>query len=169
MGNTYTVLNGAAPGANAAIPVPTGTAAKTHLQIATNATSQPIRVIEWWTEFNGSAVGTPITVELLRHTGGAQNTLTAYGTADITRAADPTGAPSSIQVGTALSGFGPSGAEVTPTSVVSIQTHFVPPSSGLYFQFPLGREPQVQVAAFLRIRTTATANVGCYAGVTWEE
>jgi len=166
---TYAVMNGAAPGAAAAVPITTGTAIKTHIQIATNTTTPSIRFVEWWVEFDGSTAATPIKVELVRHTGGAQTTLTAYVAADIAKVNDPNAPASGIQLGTALSGFSNTTAEVTPTGAVSLETHFVPPTSGIYVQFPLGREPEVQVSAFARVRTTAGAAVNCYAGVMWEE
>lgn len=166
---TYAVMNGAAPGAAAAVPITTGTAIKTHIQIATNTTTPAIRFVEWWVEFDGSTAATPIKVELIRHTGGAQTTLTAYAAADIAKVNDPNAPASSVQLGTALSGFSNTTTEVTPTGAVSLETHFVPPTSGIYVQFPLGREPEVQVSAFARVRTTAGAAVNCYAGVMWEE
>lgn len=165
----YGVMNGLAPGAAAAVPITTGTAIKTHIQIATNTTTPAIRFTEWWCEFDGSTAATPIRVELIRHTGGAQTTLTAYSAADIARFNDPNAPVSSIQLGTALSGFSNTTAEVTPTAAVSLETHFVPPTSGIYVQFPLGREPEVQVSAFARLRTTAAAAVNCYAGLVWAE
>jgi len=166
---TYAVMNGAAPGAAAAVQITTGTAIKTMIQIATNTTTPSIRFVEWWVEFDGSTAATPIKVELIRHTGGAQTTLTAYAAADIAKVNDPNAPTSSIQLGTALSGFSNTTTEVTPTGAVSLETHFVPPTSGIYVQFPLGREPEVQVSAFARVRTTAGAAVNCYAGVMWEE
>ncbi len=167
---TYAVTNGAAPGAAAAVAIATGTAIKTHIQLATNTTTPAIRVVEWWTEFNGATAATPITVELIRHTTAPQTTLTAYVTADIARVNDPNAPTSSIQLGTALSGFSNTTTEVAPTGTpVSLETHFVPPTSGIYVQFPLGREPEVQVSAFARVRTTAGASVSAYVGVMWEE
>lgn len=166
---TYTVLNGAAPGGAAAVPISTGTAIKTHIQIATNTTNNAIRVVEWWTEFDGSAAATPIKVELIRHTGAPQTTLTAFAAGDIAKANDPNAPTTSVQLGTALSGFSNTTTEVTPTTVSNLSTHFVPPTSGIYIQYPLGREPEVQVSAFMRHRTTAGAAVNCYAGITWEE
>lgn len=167
---TYAVMNGAAPGAAAPVPITTGTAIKTMLQLATNTTTPAIRFVEWWVEFDGSTAATPIRVELMRHTTAPQTTLTAYVTADIARVNDPNAPVSSLQLGAALSGFGTGATEITPTGTpVSLETHFVPPTSGIYVQFPLGREPEVQVSAFSRVRTTAGAAVNCYAGVMWEE
>ncbi len=166
---TYTVLNGAAPGAAAVPGIATNTAIRTMLQIATNTTNNAIRFVEWWVEYNGSAAATPITTELLRHTGGPQTTLTAYAAGDIAKANDPNAPASSIQLGTALSGFSNTTTEVTPTTVSNLETHFVPPTSGIYIQFPLGRESEVQIAAFARVRVTAGASVTCLTGLTWEE
>ena len=86
---TYAVMNGAAPGAAAPVPITTGTAIKTHIQLATNTTTPAIRFVEWWAEFDGSTAATPIKVELIRHTGGAQTTLTAYAAGDIAKVNDP--------------------------------------------------------------------------------
>lgn len=167
---TYAVLNGAAPGAAAPVPIATGTAIRTHLQLATNTTTPAIRVVEWWAEFDGSAAAVPVKVELLRHTGGAQTTLTAYVAGDIAKVNDPNAPASSIQLSTALSGFSNTTTEVTPTGAVSLETHYVPPTSGIYVQFPLGREPEVQVSAFARIRMTPSGTgPNAYAGVMWEE
>lgn len=166
---TYAVMNGAAPGAAAPVAIATNTAIRTMIQLATNTTTPAIRVVEWWTEFDGSTAATPIKVELLRHTGGPQTTLTAYAAGDIAKVNDPNAPASSIQLGTALSGFSNTTTEVTPTTAVSLETHFVPPTSGIYIQFPLGREPEVQVSAFARIRVTAGASVSAYCGLMWEE
>lgn len=167
---TYTVLNGAIPGAAAAAPISTGTALKTMMQIATNTTTPAIRIVEWWTEFDGSAAATPIKVEVMRSTGGAQTSLTAYAAADISKANDPNAPTTSIQLGTALSGFNNANDPgVTPTGLGNFATHFVPPTSGIYIQYPLGREPEVGASQFIRTRTTAGAAVNCYFGLTWEE
>ena len=169
MSKTYSVVNGAIPAAAAAVPIALTTTIKTTMQIATNTTNNAIRVVEWWTEYDGSAAATPVKTELLRSTGGPQTTLTAYGAGDISASNDPNAPTTSIQLGTALSGFNNTTTEVTPTGVGNLQTHFVPPTSGIYIQFPLGREPEIAKAQFLRHRVTATAAVNCYAGVTWEE
>lgn len=167
---TYAVMNGAAPGAAAPVPITTGTAIKTMIQLATNTTTPALRYVEWWVEFDGSTAATPIKVELMRHTTAPQTTLTAYVAGDIARVNDPNAPASGVQLGTALSGFSNTTTEVTPTGTpVSLETHFVPPTSGIYVQFPLGREPEVQVSAFSRVRTTAGAAVNCYAGLMWAE
>lgn len=169
---TYTVLNGAVPGAAAAVPITTGTAIKTMLQLLTSA-GFSFRVVEWWTEFDGSAAATPIRVELLYHTGGPQTTLTTYASADIAPANDPNAptqtAGTMFSLASNASGFGTGATEVAPTTVRNVATHFVPPTSGIYIQYPLGREPEGAAnTSYLRHRTTAAAAVNCYAGVTNE-
>jgi len=167
---TYAVTNGAAPGANPAAAISTGTVTRTMIQLATNTTTQAIRFVEYWAEFDGSTAATPIKVELMRHTATPQTTLTAYVTADIARVNDPNAPTSSIQLGTALGGYSNTTTEVTPTGTpVSLETHYVPPTSGIYVQFPLGREPEVQISAFARLRTQAGAAVNCLSGLMWAE
>lgn len=165
---TYTVLNGAIPGAAAAVPITTGTAIKTMLQLQMGAQIAG-RIVEWWTEFDGSAAATPIRVEVLGATGGPQTTLTSYAAGDITKANDPNAGTTGITLGSNASGFGTGAAEVTPTGVRNLATHFVPPTSGIYIQYPLGREPEQSGGNYLRHRVTAGAAVNCYAGLTWEE
>lgn len=172
MAKTYTVLNGAVPGAQAAVAIATGSGstAKTMLQIGTNATTPTIRVVEWWTEFDGSAAAAPIKVELLGNTAGPQSTLTTYAAADIAKANDPNAPASSIVLASNASGFGTGATEITPTGTVrNLATHFVPPTSGIYIQYPLGREPEVLINAFFRHRVTSSVAVNCLAGVSWEE
>lgn len=166
---TYTVHNGAVPAAAAAVAITTGTAIKTMMQLQANATAPAFRLVEWWTEFDGSAAATPIKVEILRHTGGPQTTLTTYAAADIAKANDPNAPASTIILASNASGFGTAATEVTPTTVSNIATHFIPPTSGIYIQYPLGREPDVQTSQYVRHRTTAGAAVNCLAAITWEE
>lgn len=166
---TYTVMNGAAPGAAAATPLTTGTALKTMLQLQMGAQIAG-RVVEWWTEFDGSAAATPIRVEILAHTTAPQTTLTTYAAADVIPANDPNAGTTGVTLASNASGFGTGAAEVTPTGTIrNLSTHFVPPTAGIYIQYPLGREPEIVKAGFVRNRTTAGAAVNCYAGLTWEE
>ena len=140
---TYTVHNGAVPGAAALVAITTGTAIKTQMQLSTSANTA-IRVVEWWTEFDGSAAATPIKVELVGNTTGPQTTLTTYAAADIAPANDPNAAAADLTLGSNSSGFGTGATEVTPTGTVrNLATHFVPPTSGIYIQYPLGREPEI--------------------------
>lgn len=165
---TYTVLNGAVPGAAATAVIATGTAIKTMFQLQMGAQVAG-RIVEWWTEFDGSAAATPIKVEVLGHTGGPQTTLTTYAAADVAPSNDPNAGTSAITLASNASGFGTGATEVTPTTVRNLASHLVPPTSGIYIQYPLGREPEIAKATYIRHRVTAGASVGCFAGASWEE
>lgn len=168
---TYTALNGAVvTGTAGFVPITTGSAGnpKTMMQIQAGA-QIALRVVEWWTEFDGSAAATPIKVDLLGSTGGPQTTLTTYAAADITKANDPNAGTSGITLASNASGFSTGAAEVTPTGVRQLAIHYVPPTSGIYIQYPLGREPEQSGANYVRHRVSASAAVNCIAGVTWEE
>lgn len=171
MAKTYTVLNGPAPGAAATPKVTTGTAVKTQIQLrtGTSGSAQAIRLVEWWTEFDGSAAATPIQMEVLKmNNTTTPATVTAYVAGDICPANDPNAPTSTIALGTTSSGYTAS-AEGTLSSPVSIAQHLIPPTSGLYIQYPLGREPEVLVAGMCRFRVTAPAAVNQIIGVTYEE
>jgi hypothetical protein len=165
MAKVYSVFNGAGPTTAAPVAVTTGTAVKTMIQLSTSASSEA-RVVEWWWEGDGSAAATPGTIELMFHSSGAA-TVTAYAAADIKKY-DPNGRASLLTLGTANSGFTAS-AEGTPATALGSMAHKVPPTSGIYIQYPLGREPEMAVSTFCRLRNTLGAAVNALCGVAWEE
>ena len=150
--------------------VTTGTAIKTMLQVATSAT-QGMKVVEWGISFDGSAVATPIQVELL-DTGSVFATVTASAQADI-MALDGDAVNNGnvttnlIQIGTALTGYTAS-AEGTITSVREFDVQQVAPTNQYVKQFPLGCRPFVKPGESLRIRVTAGAAVNAYCYVIVE-
>lgn len=159
----YTIFNGAASGAAQPVAVTTGTAIKTLLQIKPSATAIA-RIVEWGISFDGSVAATPIKVELCETSGAA--TVTASASADIAKtdaAALAGGDPTTnlIQVGTTSTGYTASG-EGTPGTVRTWDVQFIAPTNQYVKQFPLGREPIIQVSTFARIRVTAGAAVNAY-------
>lgn len=166
MAKVYQVMNGAAPGAAAPVAVTSAAVIKTMIQMSTSA-NREARVVEWWWEGDGSAAATPVKVELLRHGTGPCTTVTAYVAADIMKY-EPNGVASQMTLGTSNSGYTAT-AEVTPATTPQSITHFVPPTSGIYLQYPLGREPEMAASTFLRIRNTAGAAINVYCGLAWEE
>lgn len=159
----YFIQNGAAAGAAAPVAVTTGTSIKTMLQVEPSATIVA-KIVEWGISFDGSAAATPIKVELCETSGAA--TVTASATADITKfdgnglsGGDPT--TNLIQVGTTNTGYTSSG-EGTPGTVREWDLQYVAPTNQYVKQFPLGREPIIQISKFARIRVTAGAAVNCY-------
>jgi hypothetical protein len=159
----YTIFNGPAPTTAAQVPVTTGTSIKTLLQVKASGT-KTFKIVEWGISFDGSAAATPIKAELLETDVAA--TVTASVAADIVKTdsdalngGDPT--TNLIQVGTTSTGYTSSGeGSITATRVFDAQ--LVAPTNQYVKQFPLGREPVVQIAKFGRVRVTAGAAVNAY-------
>jgi hypothetical protein len=160
----YLIGNGPMQTTAAFAAVTTGTAVKTMLQIKPSATIQA-KIIEWGISFDGSAAATPGKVELIETDVAA--TVTASAASDITKldsdalmGGDPT--TNLIQVGTSATGY-TSTSEGTITAVRNLDgPQFIAPTSQFVKQFPLGREPVIQVAKFARIRVTFAAAVNAY-------
>ena len=162
----FLAANGPSPTTAAQVPVTTGTAIKTLLQIATPATTR-LRVIEWGISFDGSAAATPIRCELFDADVAA--TVTAHVAAGIIKFNVPAGPASLVTLGTSATGYTAT-AEGTPTSASRMgDVQFVAPNGAYLKQFPLGREFEVAESRFLRIRVTAAAAVNAYAYIVWEE
>ncbi len=165
MAKVFSVFNGPSPTTAAPAAVTTGTALKTMIQLSTSASCEA-RIVEWWWEADGFAAAATGTIELFSHGSGA-GTVTAYGAGDIKKY-DPNGRASLVTVGVANSGFTAS-AEGTPAGTTNSLAHKVPPTSGIYIQYPLGREPEIAVSSFARIRNTLGTAVNALCGVAWEE
>lgn len=161
----YWAGNGPMPTTAAFAPVTTGTAVKTMLQIATPST-RAIKVVEWGISFDGSAAATPIRCELLQTDVAA--TVTAHVAAGVQPYED-SGAPASLMtLGTSATGYTAT-AEGTITATRHGDLQFIPPTGQYVKQWPLGREFEVPVSKFLRVRVTAGAAVNAYCYVVWAE
>lgn len=165
MADSYIANNGPMVTTAAPVSVTTGTAVKTMLQISTPST-RPIRVIEWGISFDGSAAAVPIKCELLETDVAA--TVTAYIASGIQKYSDPNAPASLVTLGVSNSGY-TSSAEGSITATRVFDAQLVAPTNQYVHQFPLGREPEVAVSKFLRIRVTAPVAVNAYAYVVWEE
>lgn len=161
----YLIANGASPTTAAQVAVTTGTSIKTMLQVKPSATNT-LKIVEWGISFDGSAAATPGKVELLETDVAA--TVTASAAADIVKldgdalnGGDPT--TNLIPVGTTSTGYTSTG-EGSITSVRMFDVQFLPPTAPYVKQFPLGREPVVQISKFARIRVTfgTAVNAYCY-------
>lgn len=167
MANVFSVVNGAAGNAAAPVVVTTGTAIKTLIQLQPPAT-KPIKIIQWSVEFDATAAAAPVRVELMHSTAIAA-TVVAYVAADITKVNVPDPATTSnVTLSTTASGYTAS-AEGTITAGVQFETHWVPPTGGIFIQYPLGREPIIPVSANCRIRVTSGVAYNAYAMIVWEE
>lgn len=166
MAKLYIVTNGPMPTTAAPVPVTTGTAIKTMLQIVA---AVPFKVVEWGWSGNGFAAAAPGNVELCA-TGAINATVTAYAAADVMPYDDPnapanttgtSGTP--LNLGTAKSGYTAT-AEGTIVAVREFDAQQIAPAGEYVKQFPLGREPAVGAAEVLRIRNTFAAAISatCY-------
>lgn len=158
----YLIANGPMPTTAAQVTVTTGTTIKTLLQIKPFNIA---RIVEWGISFDGSAAATPIKCELLE-TGTVFATVTASVDADVTKlgpgvADQAVASVAGLTMGTAATGYTAT-AEGTITAVRMLDVQLVAPTSQYVKQFPLGREPIIQIANAGRIRVTAPAAVNAY-------
>lgn len=162
---TYLFANAPMQTIAAPVPVTTGTTVKTMLQVSTPATAT-MRIVEWGISFDGSVAATPIRVELLQTDVAA--TVTAAASVDVTKHNDPNAPASAVTLGVAATGYTAT-AEGTITATRTLDLQLVSPTSGYVKQFPLGREPEIPISKFARIRVTAPVAVNAYCYVIWEE
>ena len=160
----YLIGNGPMQTTAAFAAVATGTAIKTMLQVKPSATIAA-RIIEWGCSFDGSAAATPGKVELIETdvaatvTASVANDIMKYDAAALI-GGDPT--TNLIQVGTTSTGYTAT-AEGTITAVRNLDgPQFIAPTTQFQKQFPLGREPIIQINKFARVRVTFGATVNCY-------
>lgn len=161
----YWAANGASPTTTAQVVMATTNAINTLLQVATPSTTG-ITVIEWGISFDGSTAATPIKCELLQTdvaaTAGTALTPTVWG--------DPNAPPSLCVGGTGATMFNDGAiTEGTTTVARMFDVQLVAPTSQYIKQYPLGREPEVPVSKFLRVRVTAATTVNAYTYIIWEE
>lgn len=161
----YAIYNGPMPTTAAQVPVTTGTAIKTLLQI------RPFnicKIVEWGVSFSIPASIATIKCELL-DTGTVFGTVTASADADVTKLESVEQAVASV-AGLTLSTSGTGytcTAEGSITSVRMFDVQHITPSTagGLAYvkQFPLGREPKCIIGNAVRIRVTSDVACNAYA------
>jgi hypothetical protein len=162
MGNTYITFNGASPTTAALTSITTGTAIKTLLQIATPSTKS-LKVIEWGIDFDGSPAA--IKVELVQTDVAA--TVTAAVAAGVQPYGDPNSPASAMTLGTTATGYT---ATIEGSTTVTRYADVRILSTNTYVkQWPLGREFQLPVSKFLRVRVTASVAVNATCYVIWDE
>lgn len=162
----YLIANGPMPTTAAQVPVTTGTAIKTLLQLKPFNT---IKIVEWGVSFDGSAAATPIKVELL-DTGTVFGTVTASADADVAKMGSVEDAVSSVAaltLGTSATGYTCT-SEGSITSVRMFDPQLIAPTGQYVKQFPLGREPKGIIGNAIRIRVTAGAAVNAYCYIIFE-
>jgi len=166
MGQLYTIINGAMTTTAPAVGVTTSATLYTLLQVKP-AANVIAKVVEWGVSFDGSAAASPFGCDLVETDVAA--TVTASVLADImpfdgnaiANTSGTSGVP--FNLGTAATGY-TSSAEGTITVNRVFDVQFVAPTNQYVKQFPLGREPEINTAKFLRIRVKGdgTRKAICY-------
>jgi hypothetical protein len=165
MPDIYWAANGSMPTTAALPKVTTGTAIKTMLQIATPST-RPLTVVAWGISFDGSSAGVPVICELIQTDVAA--TVTAHVASGVQPYNDPNAPASLVTLGTSATGYTAT-AEGTITATRYGDLQDVQPTNQYAMWFPEGREFQVSISKFLRIRVTATVAVNCHCWAAWME
>lgn len=162
----YFAANGAMPTTAALVPITTGTAAKTLLQIATPSNTT-IRLVSWGVSFEGSAANTPVRCELI------DTNVAATVTAHVASGVQPYNAEASTMASVMTLGTSATGYTATAEGSITASRYgdvqLVPPTASYSYTWPLGNEFQVAVSRFLRVRVTATVATQAYAWVIWAE
>lgn len=131
--------------------------AKSIAELAAGAGDR-IKIVEWWVEFDGvTATAVPVKIEVGRFSADV-TTATTF-TIDKGDPADGAAA-TTAKHSTTVEGAG---------TADDVMIHRVHPQSGIYVQYPLGRELVLAVSTFWRIRCTAAAGVNASFGIVWEE
>jgi len=146
----------------------TATTAKTIFEIpipAAAAGADAIAVVQWWCEFNASAAGAGMLVELLRVTATTGITGTTQTGVKIDDEKDSGSTISASKVNATAEGT------ITVTEVIEV--HYIPPTGGIYVQYPLAREPSAAPGTnrYWRMRLTGSSGVtpSAAAGIWWRE
>jgi len=165
----YQIFNGATPTTAKFVAVTTGTSIKTLLQVKASATVLA-KIVEWGIKCDAPASACLFVAELLETDVAA--TVTAHVAAGLNKLdanAVAGGDPSTnlIQVGTTSTGYTSAGeGSITAVRLFDQITTTVPNTNGYEFvkQFPLGREPVINLGLFGRIRThtSVAVNAVCY-------
>lgn len=140
-------LFSATPAAPVAVPAVIGTL------LEVNPPANRLATIKQWSvEFSGvSATDVPVIVEICEVTAAS-----AAGTA-VT--------PGSMRDGQVAVAAAAKSLPATEGTVTVLERHFVPPSTGLIIQYPLGAEPQIQGAAAAAKGFSIRANRGAGAAI----
>jgi len=163
MATLYWAQSAAFPTTAVTAVVATGTSIKTLLQVATPST-QRIKVVNWGIDLDTPASAGTVKAELVQTdvaaTGGTSLTPEPY---------DDPNAPASLCVGgTSATCFQPSGeGTITATRIGGLK--LLTPPFNYERDWPLGREFQVPVSKFLRVRVIASVTCNAYAWIMWEE
>lgn len=165
----YQIWNAPSPTTAKIVPVTSGTSIKTMVQVKPSATLRA-RIIEWGISTSAPASTATFSVELLEADAAA--TVTAHVAAGIVKldalalhSGDQT--TNLIQVGTTATGY-TSSNENSPAASRVFDARYVTLSTAAGYeyvkQFPLGREPVLEISMFgkIRVHASVAVDVLCY-------
>lgn len=164
----YFAYNGPMTTTASYVPVSTGTAIKTMLQIQVG--TLPIRIWKWGLDFDGTGT-VPIKCELV-HTGTIPATGMVAHVASGVQPYGPEQQASTVTLGTSATAYAATAANTTEGTITTTRygsINSVLPGNGDRNEWSLGREFWVPAGGVVRIRATATvaANMACY--MLWNE
>ncbi len=161
----WKIYNGPMPTTAAQLPVTTGTAIKTLLQVK-GVTDLRIKIKAWGLSFDGSAAATPGKCELVE-TGTIFGTVTASAAADIVAQdaeALATTSTTFFAVGTSSTGYTCT-SEGSIVATREFDSALLPPTGPYVYEWSLGNEPIVNAVSALRIRVTFGSAINAIAWV----
>lgn len=162
----YVAWNTAMPTTAARTAVTTGTAIKTMLQVATPA-SKSIRVVRWGVRLN-SAPTAVVRAELVDTNVAA--TVTAHVAAGVQPYTDGTsGLASSMTLGASATGYTATAEGSITATRTGDETILAVGQSTYDYEWSMGREFEVTVSRFLRVRMTTATAVDALCFVVWDE
>jgi len=135
----------------------TAATAKTCIELGTASTDRA-QLVAWWADFDGvTPTAIPVKIEAQRASAAVTTATTLtpekWDIADGAAAVVAKHSTSTEGAGTL------SGGEI----------HRIHPQSGIFREYPLGRELIIPVSAFWRLRITAAATVNVTVGAIWAE
>ena len=148
---------------------PTNIGDSVSLVVASTAAARRMNLNELSVSFNGTtSSAVPVVVRLVR------TTVAPAGGGTITQSPTPLDSASPSSSYTAYmptTGAGGTYATTRPTIGVTLRTWYIPPTSGIVIQFPLGQEPDgpATTAAGLGIQCIAPATVSVNSYMVWTE
>jgi len=160
------IYNAPMPTTASIVPVTTGTAIKTLLQLKPFNSG---KIVAWGISFDGSAAATPINVELLE-TGTVFGTVTASADVDIYKLDGTDQAAASVAgltLGTSATGYTCT-SEGSITATKSFDSELIAPTNQYIYQFPLGQEPKFIIGNCYRIRVKAGAAVNALCWIEFD-
>lgn len=161
----FKVFNAPMPTTAAIAKLATGTAIKTHIQIAPPSTKD-IAIVGWGISLDGASAGTSLECELIETDVAA--TVTAHASTGLYAVNNPGGTGSQLQLGTALTGYNAS-AEGTITAVRVGDAQLIQPTNQFIYDFILGYEFVIRAGKFGRLRITAGTGVNALAYAAYTE